>query len=72
MATRFSLNTVTRQPDGSLCAAPGGKDGIAMLWDLNEGKRLYSLDAGDIIHCLLLAEPLLVVRRDVLAGRSGT
>jgi guanine nucleotide-binding protein subunit beta-2-like 1 protein len=23
-----------------------------MLWDLAEGKRLYSLDAGDIIHAL--------------------
>jgi WD40 repeat protein len=30
----------------------GGKDGVAMLWDLAEGKRLYSLDAGDIIHSL--------------------
>lgn len=37
--------------DGSLCAS-GGKDGVAMLWDLSEGKRLYSLDAGDVIHCL--------------------
>jgi guanine nucleotide-binding protein subunit beta-2-like 1 protein len=37
------LNTVTVSPDGSLCAS-GGKDGIAMLWDLNEGKvRLSSL-----------------------------
>lgn len=23
-----------------------------MLWDLAEGKRLYSLDAGDVIHSL--------------------
>merc|ERR1712196_42774 len=40
-------------PDGSLCAS-GGKDGVAMLWDLNEGKRLYSLpcEQGDIIHAL--------------------
>jgi guanine nucleotide-binding protein subunit beta-2-like 1 protein len=45
------LNTVCISPDGSLCAS-GGKDGTAMLWDLNEGKRLYSLDAGDIINCL--------------------
>lgn len=45
------LNTVTVSPDGSLCAS-GGKDGIAMLWDLTEGKRLYSLEAGDIIHAL--------------------
>ena len=45
------LNAVTVSPDGSLCAS-GGKDGIGMLWDLNEGKRLYSLDAGSIIHAL--------------------
>jgi len=34
------INTVTVSPDGSLCAS-GGKDGVAMLWDLSEGKRLY-------------------------------
>merc|ERR1712125_314524 len=48
------LNTVTISPDGSLCAS-GGKDGTAMLWDLNEGKRLYSLDADDIIHALVFS-----------------
>eukprot|EP00752_Nemacystus_decipiens_P002856 g2660.t1 len=48
------LNTVTVSPDGSLCAS-GGKDGTAMLWDLKEGKRLYSLDAGDIIHSLVFS-----------------
>jgi|UniRef100_A0A6U1PCN7 guanine nucleotide-binding protein subunit beta-2-like 1 protein len=48
------LNTVTVSPDGSLCAS-GGKDGTAMLWDLNEGKRLYSLPAGDIIHSLVFS-----------------
>lgn len=48
------LNTVTVSPDGSLCAS-GGKDGTAMLWDLTEGKRLYSLDAGDVIHSLVFS-----------------
>jgi guanine nucleotide-binding protein subunit beta-2-like 1 protein len=48
------LNTVTVSPDGSLCAS-GGKDGVAMLWDLSEGKRLYSLEAGDIIHSLVFS-----------------
>lgn len=48
------VNTVTVSPDGSLCAS-GGKDGVAMLWDLSEGKRLYSLDAGDIIHSLVFS-----------------
>merc|ERR1712167_1680 len=48
------LNTVTVSPDGSLCAS-GGKDATAMLWDLNEGKHLYSLDAGEIIHSLVFS-----------------
>jgi guanine nucleotide-binding protein subunit beta-2-like 1 protein len=48
---RGYINTVTVSPDGSLCAS-GGKDGTAMLWDLNEGKPLYSLDAGAVINCL--------------------
>jgi len=48
------VNTVTVSPDGSLCAS-GGKDGTAMLWDLNEGKHLSSLDAGDIIHALVFS-----------------
>merc|ERR1712144_187241 len=48
-----SFSPSTAAPDGSLCAS-GGKDGVAMLWDLNEGKRLYSLpcEQGDIIHSL--------------------
>jgi guanine nucleotide-binding protein subunit beta-2-like 1 protein len=48
------INTVTVSPDGSLCAS-GGKDGITMLWDLNEAKHLYSLDAGDIINALVFS-----------------
>lgn len=48
------LNTVTVSPDGSLCAS-GGKDGVAMLWDLTEGKRLYVLDAGSIINSLVFS-----------------
>jgi len=45
------INTVTVSPDGSLCAS-GGKDGNAMLWDLNEGKHLYTLEGNDIINAL--------------------
>ena len=48
------LNTVCVSPDGSL-AASGGKDNTAMLWDLNEGKRLYHLDAGEIINALVFS-----------------
>ena len=48
------VSTVTVSPDGSLCAS-GGKDKVAMLWDLNEGKRLYSLDAGSPIHSLVFS-----------------
>merc|ERR1712100_1001123 len=43
--------TTTVSPDGSLCAS-GGKDGTAMLWDVTDGKHLYSLDAGSTINCL--------------------
>merc|ERR1712072_357083 len=45
------LNTVTVSPDGSLCAS-AGKDGKAMLWDLNDGKHLYTLDHNDTINAL--------------------
>lgn len=48
------INTVTISPDGSLCAS-GGKDGITMLWDLNDGKHLYSLEAGDVINALVFS-----------------
>ncbi|CAK9185594.1 unnamed protein product [Ilex paraguariensis] len=45
------VNTVAVSPDGSLCAS-GGKDGVILLWDLAEGRKLYSLEAGSIIHAL--------------------
>ncbi|KAI9271482.1 guanine nucleotide-binding protein subunit beta-2-like 1 [Phascolomyces articulosus] len=45
------INTVTISPDGSLCAS-AGKDGVVMLWDLNESKHLYSLEANDVVHAL--------------------
>jgi guanine nucleotide-binding protein subunit beta-2-like 1 protein len=48
------LNAVTVSPDGSLCAS-GGKDGQAMLWDLNEGKHLYTLDGNDVINSLVFS-----------------
>lgn len=48
------VSSVTISPDGSLCAS-GGKDGTAILWDLTEGKHLYSLKADDIIHSLVFS-----------------
>lgn len=45
------INSITVSPDGSLCAS-GGKDGTAMLWDLNKGEHLYSLNSGSTIHAL--------------------
>jgi guanine nucleotide-binding protein subunit beta-2-like 1 protein len=45
------VNTLTISPDGSLCAS-GGKDGVAMLWDLNRGEFLYSLEAGNTVNAL--------------------
>lgn len=48
------VNSVTVSPDGSLCAS-GGKDGVALLWDLGEGRHLSSLDAGDIINALVFS-----------------
>merc|ERR1719263_699812 len=47
-------NTVTVSPDGSLCAS-GGKDQKAILWDLNEGVNLSTLEADDIIHALVFS-----------------
>ncbi|KAF8335837.1 guanine nucleotide binding protein beta subunit [Cantharellus anzutake] len=48
------INTISVSPDGSL-AASGGKDGITMLWDLNDGKHLYSLEAGDTVNALVFS-----------------
>lgn len=48
------INAITVSPDGSLCAS-GGKDGTAMLWDLNKGEHLYSLEAGGIINALIFS-----------------
>jgi len=45
------VNAVCMSPDGSLCAS-GGKDGSAILWDLNKGEELYSLEGQDNIHDL--------------------
>jgi guanine nucleotide-binding protein subunit beta-2-like 1 protein len=48
------LYDVTISPDGSLCSS-GGRDGTTMLWDVNDGKHLYSLDAGNPVHSLVFS-----------------
>ncbi|KAJ8442458.1 hypothetical protein Cgig2_022341 [Carnegiea gigantea] len=48
---RGYVNAVAVSPDGSLCAS-GGRDGVAILWELGEGKALYEMTAGSIIHAL--------------------
>jgi len=45
------VQSIAISPDSSICAS-GGQDGDVMLWDLQEGKHLYSLDSGGKIHCI--------------------
>lgn len=45
------IYTVTISPDGSLCAS-GGKDKTAMLWDVMDGKHLYSLECTSPINAM--------------------
>jgi len=48
------INTVTVSIDASLCAS-GGKDGTVILWDLQEGKKLFDLQGSDTINSLCFA-----------------
>jgi hypothetical protein len=45
------------------------QDGSAMLWDLNEGKHLYTLDGGNIINamCFRLTVTGFVLRLALLS-----
>jgi guanine nucleotide-binding protein subunit beta-2-like 1 protein len=48
------LNTVTVSPDGSLCAS-GGRDGSVHLFGLVEGRKLYELNGGSVIHSVVFS-----------------
>jgi len=45
------VQNIAISPDSSLCAS-GGQDGYIMLWDLQEGKHLYSLFSGEKIYSI--------------------
>ncbi|KAJ3424864.1 receptor for activated protein kinase c rack1 [Anaeramoeba flamelloides] len=45
------VNCVEMSPDGSLCAS-GGKDGKAILWDLEKQAGLKVLDVGEEVNAL--------------------
>ncbi|KAJ4797716.1 Guanine nucleotide-binding protein beta subunit-like protein [Rhynchospora pubera] len=45
------VNTVIVSPDASLLAS-GGRDGMLVLWDLAEERKLYYINVGSIIHAL--------------------
>lgn len=45
------VHSIAISPDSSLCAS-GGHDGSVMLWDLQEGKHLYSLLVGEKIYSI--------------------
>ena len=47
--TDCKLKTNHRGHNGYINAIFGGKDGNAMLWDLNEGKHLYTHEGNGII-----------------------
>lgn len=45
------VNAVTVSPDG-LLSASASKDGTCILWNLQDGGHLHTLDAGEAVHCL--------------------
>ncbi|XP_061368892.1 uncharacterized protein LOC133311804 [Gastrolobium bilobum] len=45
------VNCIGVSPDGSVCAS-GGDGGVIPIWDLAEGKRLFSFDVESNVHAL--------------------
>lgn len=48
------VTTVTVSPDGSLCAS-GGADGVAALWDLNNGDSLFKISVDSPINQIVFS-----------------
>ncbi|KAI7898629.1 guanine nucleotide-binding protein subunit beta-2-like 1 [Cokeromyces recurvatus] len=48
------LNTLALSPDAKLCAS-ADRDGVVMIWDLDDGKHLLSLDVGKEVFSLLFS-----------------
>ncbi|KAJ4970891.1 hypothetical protein NE237_003990 [Protea cynaroides] len=74
----FSSNSegVGSKPE-SIEEIRGGKDGMALLWDLAESKRLYLIDVGASIHSLCfslngLKRPALFMLKSHLGCSRGT
>ncbi|OMJ74109.1 hypothetical protein SteCoe_27057 [Stentor coeruleus] len=45
------VNTINVSPDGNFCAS-GGKDCMAMIWQIKDNTLLYQLDTQSSINCL--------------------
>ncbi|KAK9085605.1 hypothetical protein Sjap_026016 [Stephania japonica] len=49
LSATLAFRTFLTRLEDSLCASRG-KDGVTLLWNLEEGKKLHSLDTGAIIN----------------------
>lgn len=45
------VSCITISPDGTLCAS-AGKDGVIILWDVNNKTALFTLTPGDEVNAL--------------------
>ena len=51
------INAVTISPNGHYCAS-GGKDNIALMWDLQESKQSYTFEAHSPVNALAFSPSL--------------
>lgn len=47
-----NVDTIAISPDGSMCAS-AGKDGKIILWDLKEGKQLFTIEVGEAVNSIV-------------------